>query len=105
MKSICVFSLTAIVSLNTVVPQNKIIDDQHINNIALIQSYQNNISWKKQLQQFLTELFTKDGRDPTDVEFVDDQSEKMLNRYGLFFTIFIFIFILLAINSLFFHDK
>jgi hypothetical protein len=88
-----------------ILPINIQVNHNNTNISQIIKQGQNQINYQQNLQQFLTELFTKDGREPNDVEFVDDDSEEMLNKYGFFFHIFTVIFILMAIHSLFFYDK
>ncbi len=105
LKSLYLLSLITMVTVKTTIPTDTIINNKNTETLSIIKYTKTQVNLKENLQQFLTELFTKDGRKPTDVEFVDDDSEKMLTKYGFFFQIFTFLFILMAIHSLFFHNK
>lgn len=71
-----------------ILPTKIVIYHNNTNISQIIKQEKNQVNYKQNLQQFLTELFTKDGREPTDVEFVDDDSEEMLNKYGFFLSYF-----------------
>lgn len=79
---------------------NSFLLDRNIPQSVVIADKQ--ISVRNLIRNFLTNLFKKQGMEEKELEFVDDESEKILGRYGFFFLLFIILFGWVAIKSLFF---